>query len=278
VRRRLDIEMVRRGIAASRTEAQIAIGRGHVTVAGRLAGKASTLVAPEESISVARPARRFVSRGGDKLDAALERFGLRVDGLLGLDAGASTGGFTHALLTRGAARVVALDVGYGQLDWRLREDPRVEVMERTNVRDLQPAALPIRPEIVTADLSFISLRAALPALIRCAAPDAAFVLLVKPQFEAGRQAVGAGGVVADPEAWRSAVRSVWEACIDEGLEPLAAMASPLTGPAGNVEFLLYARRGATRAHDDAGREAVIDAAVAEGLAVRAGLRPEASDG
>jgi len=242
VRRRLDVEMVRRGIAASLSEATSAIRSGKVSVGGRPAAKSSMLVMPEESIAMARPARRFASRGGEKLEAALERFGVDVSGRTVLDAGASTGGFTDCLLSRGAALVVAVDVGYGQLDWRLREDPRVKVLERTNVRDLRPEALPRRPDLVTADLSFISLRLVLGALVRCATPGAEFVLLVKPQFEAGRSEVEDGrGVVRDPAVWGEVLRSMAAAAGDAGLQVEGVVPSPLLGPAGNAEFFLYAR-------------------------------------
>jgi 23S rRNA (cytidine1920-2'-O)/16S rRNA (cytidine1409-2'-O)-methyltransferase len=241
VRRRLDVEMVRRGLASNRTEAAQAIRSGKVTVSGRLAAKAGTLVLSEEAIAISAPARKFVSRAGEKLEAALIGFGAEVAGRLALDAGASTGGFTDCLLSRGAAHVVAVDVGYGQLDYRLREDPRVTVQERTNVRDLDPGDLPYLPQVVTADLSFISLRLVLPALVRCSAPEATFVLLVKPQFEAER-GEAPGGVVRDPVVWRSTLDSVATAATEQGLSVLGFMASPLRGPAGNVEFLMYAVR------------------------------------
>ncbi len=261
MRRRLDSELVRRGLAASRSEAQAAVHAGLVTVAGRPAAKSSTMVAPSEPVAVAGPPRRFVSRGGDKLDAALERFGVDPAGLDALDAGASTGGFTDVLLRRGAARVASVDVGYGQLAWELRQDARVTVMERTNVRELRPEALPFRPAIVVADLSFISLRLVVPAVAAVAAPGARFVLLVKPQFEVGPERVGSGGVVRDPEAWRSALEGVRAALAEHGLPSVGAMASPVMGPAGNVEFFLHARAGG-----DASAE--LGAAVDEGIALR----------
>lgn len=242
-RRRLDAELVRRGLAASRTEAQAAVRGGRVTVAGRPASKASTLVSADEPVELAGPGRRFVSRGGEKLEAALERFGIDVTGRRCLDAGASTGGFTDCLLRRGAEHVVALDVGYGQLAWPLRTDARVTVLERTNVRDLSRAHLPYAPDLVTADLSFISLRLAVAPLAGVAAEGADLVLLVKPQFEAGPEDVGRGGVVRDPAVWRRAILRVAEACAEHGLSPLGAMASPLPGPAGNVEFPLHATKG-----------------------------------
>lgn len=234
--------MVHRGLAGTRSEAALAIRSGKVLVSGRPAMKASTMVLSDEPITVVAAARKYVSRGGDKLEAALDRFGINVNDLRTLDAGASTGGFTDCLLSRDAVHVVAVDVGYGQLDWRLREDPRVSVLERTNVRDLEPSMLPYAPELIVADLSFISLRLAVPALIRCAAEGARFVLLVKPQFEAGKEEVGQGGVVRDPRVWRRALESVIEVCRGHELEVDGVIASPLLGPAGNVEFLVNARR------------------------------------
>jgi 23S rRNA (cytidine1920-2'-O)/16S rRNA (cytidine1409-2'-O)-methyltransferase len=283
VRRRLDVEMVRRGIAGNPSEAALAIRSGKVAVAGRPAAKASTLVSQEEPITLLGPPRRFVSRGGEKLDAALERFGIDVAGRLALDAGASTGGFTDCLLSRGASHVIALDVGYGQLDWRLRGDPRVTVVERTNIRAVDPDALPYRADLVVADLSFISLAAAMDGLVSCAGPGAEFVLLVKPQFEAQREDVGAGGVVADPGVWRRVLGALSEACAHHGLIVQGVMASPLLGPAGNVEFLLSATRpsGDTDVPDRAedrvharndipGRaEPGIEEAIEEGISLRA---------
>ena len=197
------------------------------------------------------PAPRYVSRGGEKLDAALTRFAVAVAGRHALDAGASTGGFTDCLLPRGAARVYALDVGHGQLDASLRADPRVTVLERVNARTLSEAVLrDADPDyapcpLVVADLSFISLRTVVPALAGpVAAPGADLVLLVKPQFEAGRAAVSRGrGVVRDPQEWRTALAGVTSALHDAGTGIMGAMASPLTGPAGNVEFLVHARKG-----------------------------------
>ena len=280
--------MVRRGVVGSRSEAALAIRSGKVTVAGHPAAKAGTLVSPDEPIALAGPSRRFVSRGGEKLDAAIDRFGIEVIGRRALDAGASTGGFTDCLLSRGAAHVIALDVGYGQLDWRLREDPRVTVLERTNIRFVDPAALPYRADLVVADLSFISLATVLPALASCSGPGAEFVILVKPQFEAGRDDVGAGGVVSHPNAWRRAVGYVADACLKEGVRPKGVMVSPLLGPAGNAEFLLHGGRGSG---PTTGTEAAaeipglasdideqIEAAVAEAVSLRGArhvTRPEA---
>jgi 23S rRNA (cytidine1920-2'-O)/16S rRNA (cytidine1409-2'-O)-methyltransferase len=265
VRRRLDSELVRRGLAGSRTEAATAIRSGLVTVAGRPAEKPSTLVTPGEPIALSGPSRRFVSRGGEKLAAALHRFGVDPAGRDCLDAGASTGGFTDCLLRCGAARVLAVDVGYGQLAWSIRQDPRVTVLERTNVRELDPAALPFRPQVVTADLSFISLRLALPALRGVAAPGAEFVVLVKPQFEAGPGDIGSGGVVRDPAVWAQALHRVAEVFRETGVGPASTMASPLVGPAGNVEFFLHAVDGGPDAVD----APAVEAAVREGIDLRA---------
>jgi 23S rRNA (cytidine1920-2'-O)/16S rRNA (cytidine1409-2'-O)-methyltransferase len=262
-RRRLDLELVRRGIAVTRSEARDAIARGRITVAGRPALKPGTLVSPQEAIQV-QALRRFASRGGEKLAPALERFGLDPSGKHCLDAGASTGGFTDVLLSGGAAHVVAVDVGYGQLSWRLRQDPRVTVMERTNVRELQRQDLPYAPELVVADLSFISLAKVLPALAGVAAPGCDFVLLVKPQFEAGAREVGRRGVVRDPSVWRRVLEAVATACRGVGVGPLDVVPSTLPGPAGNVEFLLHARLG------DPGRDLDIEGAVAAAPARRTG--------
>ncbi|HZD67446.1 MAG TPA: TlyA family RNA methyltransferase, partial [Actinomycetes bacterium] len=205
---RLDRELVRRGLVPSREAASEAIAAGRVLVSGAPAAKPSRMVAPAEPIRLAAPARRWASRGGDKLDPVLDRLGIEVAGRRCLDAGASAGGFTHVLLERGAAGVVAVDVGRGQLDARLRADPRVEVHDATNVRFLEPGAIGGPVHLTVADLSFISLRLVLPALAGATRPDGELVLLVKPQFEAGREAVGKGGVVRDPRAWAGAVRSV----------------------------------------------------------------------
>jgi 23S rRNA (cytidine1920-2'-O)/16S rRNA (cytidine1409-2'-O)-methyltransferase len=255
-------------LAGTRSEAALAIRSGKVVVSGSPAMKASTMVLPDEPITVTAPARKYVSRGGEKLEAALDRFGIDVKGLKTMDAGASTGGFTDCLLSSGAAHVVAVDVGYGQLDWRLREEPRVTVLERTNVRDLDRGALPYAPELLVADLSFISLRLAIPALARCAAEGAAFVLLVKPQFEAGKEEVGQGGVVRDPEVWRRVLEGVIEVGRDHGLEVDGVVASPLRGPAGNVEFFLHAWKQEKRPPAGVGGPD-LEAAVEEGLALAA---------
>jgi len=263
-RRRLDAELVRRGLVASWTEAQAAVHEGMVIVSGRPAGNPSTLVEPAEPVELLRTGRPFVSRGGDKLDAALQRFEVDPSGRACLDAGASTGGFTDCLLQQGAARVAAVDVGYGQLAWSLRRDARVTVLDRTNVRDLTRDRLPFVPDLVAADLSFISLRRVVPTLAEVAAVGADFVLLVKPQFEAGRKDVGKGGVVRDPAVWARTVESVAEACTASGVGPRAVMASPRPGPAGNVEFPLHAvKDGEPRVLD-------VAAAVEEGRRLQGG--------
>jgi 23S rRNA (cytidine1920-2'-O)/16S rRNA (cytidine1409-2'-O)-methyltransferase len=243
VRRRLDAELVRRGLTASRQRALEEIGAGRVLVGGLPARSAARRVAADEPISISGEGPRFVSRGGEKLAAAIDHFDVDVTDRRALDAGASTGGFTDCLLQAGAAHVVAADVGRGQLAWSLRTDPRVTVLERTNIRHLTPDDIGGRVDLCTADLSFISLTVCAPALARCVTADADLVLLVKPQFEAGRsEADSGGGVVRDAEVWRRVLRSVATAAEELGLEVDGVMPSPLVGPAGNVEFFLHARR------------------------------------
>jgi 23S rRNA (cytidine1920-2'-O)/16S rRNA (cytidine1409-2'-O)-methyltransferase len=211
-------------------------------VGGAPALKAARLVAPHEAVEIAGAPPRYVSRAGDKLAAALDHFELDVSGLRALDAGASTGGFTDCLLQRGVAGVVAVDVGYGQLHERVRADPRVEVHERRNVRDLGPGDLGPPFRLVVADLSFISLRTVLPNLVAVAAPGADLVLLVKPQFEAGRRESSQGrGVIRDPEVWRRVLDEVARAVRALGGAIMGVMVSPIRGAEGNVEFLLHAR-------------------------------------
>ena len=243
-RTRLDAELVRRGLARSREQAGELIAAGRVAVAGQRASKAATQVAREAPITVKDTGdRSYVSRGGRKLAGALKAFGgLVVAGRQCLDAGASTGGFTDVLLRAGAAHVVAADVGYGQLAWSLRTDSRVTVMDRVNVRTIGP--LTPAPDLVVADLSFISLTLVLPALVACATPDADFVLLVKPQFEVGKSRVGAGGVVRDATDRSAAVEKVTGAAAKLGLGVQGITASPLPGPAGNVEYFVWLRCGA----------------------------------
>jgi 23S rRNA (cytidine1920-2'-O)/16S rRNA (cytidine1409-2'-O)-methyltransferase len=243
-RARLDRELVRRGLAPSREAAQRAIAEGRVTVDGAPGRKSSTLVSRRQELVVSGPPRRWVSRGGDKLDGALDALDLDVAGRIALDAGASTGGFTDVLLDRGARTVIAVDVGYGQLAWKLRSDERVVVLERTHARDLTPADLhPYVPDLVVADLSFISLASVLPALRAVVAPDADWCCLVKPQFEAGPAFVERGGVVRDPAGWRVALEQVAAAAGELGLGVRAGAVSALPGPAGNIEFFLWLRAG-----------------------------------
>ncbi|WP_131747534.1 TlyA family RNA methyltransferase [Frankia sp. Cppng1_Ct_nod] len=244
-RTRLDRELVRRGLARSREQAGEAITAGRVRVAGRPATKPATVVDDATPIViVAGDDPGYASRGAHKLLAALSTFGgddppLRVAGRRCMDAGASTGGFTDVLLRHGAGEVVAVDVGYGQLAWNLRTDPRVRVLERTNVRYLTVEDIGEPVDVVVADLSFISLRLVLPALRTCARPDADFVVLVKPQFEVGRAGLGPGGVVRDVTLHEWAVREVAAAGAGLSLGVRGVVASPLPGPAGNVEYLLW---------------------------------------
>jgi 23S rRNA (cytidine1920-2'-O)/16S rRNA (cytidine1409-2'-O)-methyltransferase len=251
-RARLDAELVRRGLARSREQAGELVAAGLVAVAGQRAAKPATQVARDTPITVTESGEPgYVSRGGRKLAGALAVFvpaGLVVQGRPCLDAGASTGGFTDVLLRAGAAHVVAADVGYGQLAWSLRTDPRVTVMDRVNVRTLDRVS-PV-PGLVVADLSFISLTLVLPALIACAAPDADFVLLVKPQFEVGKGRVGAGGVVRETTDRSAAVHRVTAAAGQLGLGVEGVTASPLPGPAGNVEYFVWLRRGAPPLDED----------------------------
>lgn len=241
-RRRLDVELVRRGLARSREEARAAIEAGRVLVAGAVATKPARLVDAAEPVEVAGPGPRYVSRGGDKLAAALDTFGVEVAGRRCLDAGASTGGFTDCLLDRGAAQVVAVDVGHGQLHPRLRADPRVVVRERTNVRRLRPTDVGGPFDLVVADLSFISLATVAPALVGLARPGADLVVLVKPQFEAGRREAAKGaGVVRDPAVWRQVLERVRGAFAALDAAMIGVMVSPLLGPAGNVEFFAHLR-------------------------------------
>lgn len=247
VRRRLDVALTRRKLAESREAARRLILEGRVTVDGHPADKPARMVLDSDAIVVAGPpGEEFASRGAHKLIGALDTFeplGLTPPtGRRALDAGASTGGFTDVLLRRGAAHVVAVDVGYGQLIWRLQSDARVTVLDRTNIRYLAPDQLPYRPDLVVSDLSFISLRLVLPALTSVAAPEADLVLMVKPQFEVGRERLGKGGVVRDPELWDMAVDGVADVAAQVGWPEQARARSPLPGPAGNVEFFLWLRR------------------------------------
>ncbi|MBO8193992.1 TlyA family RNA methyltransferase [Streptomyces oryzae] len=264
-RRRLDAELVRRNLARSREHAGQLIAAGRVTVGGNVAAKPATQVETSAALVVKADESDpdYVSRGGHKLAGALDAFvprGLHVAGRRALDAGASTGGFTDVLLRAGAGHVVAVDVGYGQLAWSLQSDPRVTVKDRTNVRELTLEDVGGEPvELVVGDLSFIPLGLVLPALVRCAVPEADLVLMVKPQFEVGRERLGSGGVVRSPELRAEAVRTVAARAAALGLGALGVTSSPLPGPSGNVEYFLWLRAGA----DDLD-PAEVERAVAEG--------------
>jgi 23S rRNA (cytidine1920-2'-O)/16S rRNA (cytidine1409-2'-O)-methyltransferase len=257
-RARLDAELVRRGLARSREQAGELVAAGLVAVAGQRASKPATQVARDAPITVTETDEPgYVSRGGYKLAGALETFSdLVVEGRNALDAGASTGGFTDVLLRAGAAHVVAADVGYGQLAWSLRTDPRVTVMDRVNVRALG-SVTPV-PDLVVADLSFISLTLVLPALTAAATPGADFVLLVKPQFEVGKGRVGAGGVVRDTTDRSASIERVAGAAAELGLGVQGITASPLPGPAGNVEYFVWLRRGAPPLDQEQLRRAIAE--------------------
>jgi 23S rRNA (cytidine1920-2'-O)/16S rRNA (cytidine1409-2'-O)-methyltransferase len=237
---RLDTLLVKRGLFVSRSRAAGAVMAGHVRVgaAGGSAAKPGTMVPEDVEVAVeAQP--RYVSRGGLKLERALACFRVEVTGRHCLDVGASTGGFTDCLLQAGAAAVTAVDVGYGQLDWKLRSDERVTVLERRNVRELAPEDLPYRPDLITVDVSFIGLAKVLPALARCAAPRFDLLALVKPQFEIGRERVGSGGVVRSADDRLKALVSVGEAARQVGLAVHRYCGSGLPGPAGNRESFIW---------------------------------------
>jgi 23S rRNA (cytidine1920-2'-O)/16S rRNA (cytidine1409-2'-O)-methyltransferase len=243
-RRRLDAELVRSGLATSRTHASELIEQARVLVNGAVADKAARLVAPSDNVTVTGPPARFVSRGGDKLDAALERFAVDVSSTRALDCGASTGGFTDCLLQRGAATVVALDVGHGQLHPRLREDERVTVLERVNIRTATAETIGGLVDVTVADVSFISLTVVIPALVTLCKPGAPMVLLVKPQFEAGRDVVSRGkGVVTDPEVHAAVRARVGAALLDSGCTVHGWTESPILGGEGNREFFVHATVG-----------------------------------
>jgi len=262
-RRRLDSLLVDRGLFATRAQARAAVLAGEVRVSGEVVDKPGTPVSDEAEVAVAaRP--RFVSRGGDKLDHALAVLGVSVEGEDVVDLGSSTGGFVDRLLQGGAARVAAVDVGYGQLDWRLRGDPRVTVLERTNARELTPQRLPSRSGFVTADLSFISLTVALGPVLECLRDGYRGLVLVKPQFEAGRERVGKGGVVRDPVVHREVLTRVGSWLVERGAVVLGVCDSGHPGPKGNVEYFVYFCDG--RAPLAAGRQ---DPAAAAARAVEA---------
>lgn len=271
-RARLDAELVRRGLTRSRESAVELISAGRVRIAGAVATKPATAVEAGTPLVVVADSDepQWASRGARKLLGALDAFapgGLTVQGRRCLDAGASTGGFTDVLLARGAREVVAVDVGYGQLVWRLRTDERVSVLDRTNARAIDARQIGGPVQLVVADLSFISLELVLPALAACVEPGADLIPMVKPQFEVGRQRVGAGGVVRDPELRVAAVVNVVRAAAALGLHTRDVVASPLPGPAGNVEYFVWLRAGEAEApaNGDTGDvEPIVRRAVREG--------------
>ncbi len=242
MKRRLDQLLVDRGLASSRAKAQAMVLAGLVYSGERRLAKAGEAVADDAPLELRGVSSRYVSRGGEKLAAGLDAFAIDPAGLVALDIGAATGGFTDVMLQRGAARVYAVDVGYGQLDARLRADPRVMVRERTNARHLTAADVPEPIDLVVCDASFIGLRLVLPAALRLTRPDAALVALIKPQFEAGRREVGKGGVVRDPAVHERVCAEIRAWLEGEGWTVLGVVESPLKGPAGNREFLIGARR------------------------------------
>jgi len=262
---RLDEHLVQEGLAETRARAQAAVLAGRVTVDGAVADKPGRRVTPEMSVAVIGPAHPYVGRGGVKLAHALAAFGIDVRGAAAIDLGASTGGFTDCLLQAGAARVYAVDVGYGQLAWSLRQDPRVIVMEDTNARHLTSDRFAGAADLVTADLSFISLRLVWHAIAGLVRPGGHVVALVKPQFEAGRAAVGRGGVVRDPEVHAAVLEDALASAARAGLAPAGVTASPITGPAGNIEYLVHLiRDGAAGAPGAMKAPALdVDAAVAD---------------
>lgn len=237
-RRRLDGELVRRGLAGSRTEAQRLITEGGVMVSGKPSVRAATLVAPGDPIEITE-GDRWASRAGGKLAAALDAFAIPVAGKRALDVGASTGGFTDVLLANGAQSVTAVDVGYGQLVWRLRTDPRVDVHDRTNFRTADIAALGAPFDLIVIDVSFISVTLLASGLASAGRAGTDYVVLVKPQFEVGREALGSGGIVRDPAGHRAAVATVAASLAAAGIAPRGLIPSPVVGTKGNLEFLLH---------------------------------------
>jgi 23S rRNA (cytidine1920-2'-O)/16S rRNA (cytidine1409-2'-O)-methyltransferase len=257
---RLDAELVRRGLARSRDHAADLIESRSVLVTGIPASKPATQVDAETSIKIQGERDDFVSRGGHKLAGALDAFPeIIVDGKRALDAGASTGGFTDVLIKRGVGHVVAVDVGYGQMAWELRQDARITVLDRTNVRHLTIEQIGDPVDLIVADLSFISLTLVLPALVSVSRSTADFLVMVKPQFEVGREKLGAGGVVRDAQLRKSAVQEVADSAYDMGLGCRGVVASSLPGPSGNVEYFLWLQRGAAEISDLA-----LSAAIEEG--------------
>jgi 23S rRNA (cytidine1920-2'-O)/16S rRNA (cytidine1409-2'-O)-methyltransferase len=240
-KKRLDLLLVERRLASTREQARALILAGEVLVNGLPQAKAGVMVSTAAQISLKTPPPPYVSRGGLKLAAALDHFHLEVSGLLALDVGISTGGFTDCLLQRGVKHVYGVDVGYGQLAWQLRQDPRVTLWERTNIRHLTPEAIPLRFDLAVVDVSFISLKLVLPAVLPLLQPGAILIALIKPQFEVGKGKVGKGGVVRDEGLRQEVVRDIQTLAQSLGLAVHGVLPSPILGPKGNQEFLLYGR-------------------------------------
>ena len=247
---RIDVLLVELGLAQSREKARALIMAGAVFADERRVDKPGEVIKCEQHVRVKNDALPFVSRGGLKLQRAVERFGLNLDGRVAADIGASTGGFTDCMLQHGAAKVFAIDVGYGQLDWTLRNDPRVAVLERTNARYMAPDWFGPLPSFASIDVSFISLGLILPPLFHCLIDEGEVVALVKPQFEAGRDKVGKNGVVRSEEVHLSVLRNIVVMAHGVGFSVLGADYSPITGPKGNIEFLLYLKKGAATELDN----------------------------
>jgi 23S rRNA (cytidine1920-2'-O)/16S rRNA (cytidine1409-2'-O)-methyltransferase len=243
-RQRLDLLLLERGLVDSREEGRRRILAGDVLVNDQAVTKAGSTIDARAAIRL-KPGSRYVSRGGFKLEKALSQFAVDVIGKTALDVGASTGGFTDCLLAHGAARVIAVDVGYGQLDWKLRKDPRVTVLEKTNIRYLEPDALPGRADLASVDVSFISLKLVLPRLKLLLSPRHEVIALIKPQFEVGKGKVGKGGVVRSSQEHERVIAAMTAAAIEQGYHVVGVIESPLLGPKGNKEFLMYLRAPVT---------------------------------
>lgn len=241
-RLRLDVLLVEKGLAASRQRAAALVLAGKVRVEGHQASKAGQRVAPDAKVEVVDSDETYVSRGGIKLASALDGFSMRVAELVAMDVGASTGGFTDCLLQRGAKKVYAIDVGYGQLAWQLRQDPRVVVLERCNVRYLTREQVPELVDLAVIDTSFISLKKVIPKVLEFLKSGSQLLALIKPQFEVGRGQVGKGGVVRDPELHSQVVREIKQFCQSQGMEVRGVVESSLLGPKGNREFFIYAMK------------------------------------
>lgn len=240
---RLDRLLFERGLAESREKAQAVIFAGQVLVNGQKQDKAGSLVQEDVDIRILGETLRYVSRGGLKLEAALKEFHVVVSDKTALDVGASTGGFTDCLLQHGCKKVYAVDVGYGQLAWKLRQDPRIVVIERTNIRRLGPSLIPERVDLVVIDVSFISLEKVIPPIMQLLAANAELIALIKPQFEVGKEQVGKGGIVRDEAARNAVVDRIVTFVREQGFDVTGVITSPITGQDGNVEFLIHAVHG-----------------------------------